>query len=212
MEHFKTKTGLELPLMNLKGKPYLQVAHRVQWWRSEHPDWTVKTEIISTNERMTIARAEIMDEKGRLICDGFKQETAQHFSDHLEKAITGAIGRALALCGYGTQFAEELDEMNGKDGHRVVDSPIQPGKKTSNATPNVAPPLSQNNSFQGILKAANDYKWGIEEHVKPFMKLRYGKDLSKDLTHEQVTEFIKIIHSCTYDHAVEVTMGMDVKV
>jgi hypothetical protein len=32
-------------------------------------------------------------------------EKAASFSDFLEKAETGAIGRALAALGYGTQFA-----------------------------------------------------------------------------------------------------------
>jgi hypothetical protein len=33
---------------------------------------------------------------------------------------SGAIGRALAALGYGTQFAPELDEQ-----HRIVDSPVE---------------------------------------------------------------------------------------
>ncbi len=41
-------------------------------------------------------------------------------SAHLEKSETGAIGRALALCGFGTQFTPELDE-----GERLADSPLQ---------------------------------------------------------------------------------------
>jgi len=49
-----------------------------------------------------------------------KFEDAVGFADFREKAETGAIGRALALIGYGTQFcADELDE-----GARIVDSPI----------------------------------------------------------------------------------------
>ena len=37
-----------------------------------------------------------------------------------EKAETKAVGRALAMLGYGTQFAPELDE-----GERIVDSPVE---------------------------------------------------------------------------------------
>jgi len=50
---------------------------------------------------------------------GTKSENAASFADFGEKAETGAIGRALAALGYGTQFAPELDE-----GHRIVDSPV----------------------------------------------------------------------------------------
>ncbi len=52
------------------------------------------------------------------------------FSDYIEKAETGAIGRALAALGYGTQFAPEFNEE-----HRIVDSPVErtttPGESTS---------------------------------------------------------------------------------
>ena len=46
-------------------------------------------------------------------------EGCADFLEYLEKAETKAIGRALALLGYGTQFAPEFDEE-----HRIVDSPI----------------------------------------------------------------------------------------
>lgn len=51
---------------------------------------------------------------------GTKMETRGDFGDFVEKAETGAIGRALAMCGYGTQFAPELAE-----GARIVDAPVQ---------------------------------------------------------------------------------------
>jgi len=47
-----------------------------------------------------------------------KMETAREFPDYLEKAETGSIGRALALCSYGTQFAPDMHE-----GDRVADAP-----------------------------------------------------------------------------------------
>jgi hypothetical protein len=48
-----------------------------------------------------------------------KQENKQGFADHLEKAETGAIGRALGIAGFGTQFAPEFDEED-----RLADSPV----------------------------------------------------------------------------------------
>lgn len=113
-----TKSGTELPLIDLKGKPYLQVAHRLVWFREDHDDWSIETEI-NGDETVTLARATIKDAWGRIIATAHKREHKVHFQDHAEKAETGAIGRALALCGYGTQFAPEMDE-----GDRVVDSPV----------------------------------------------------------------------------------------
>ena len=40
----KTTKGTELPTIDLHGKPYLQVAHRIVWFREERPDWRIKTE------------------------------------------------------------------------------------------------------------------------------------------------------------------------
>ena len=117
----KTPKGTELPLANIKGKPYLQVAHRLVWFREEHPTWGIETFAASITETSARFQGIIKDEAGRVIAMATKQEDKAGFFDFVEKAETGAIGRALALCGYGTQFAPELEE-----GERLVDSPIQP--------------------------------------------------------------------------------------
>lgn len=128
-ESFKTKKGTELPLLNLRGKEYLAVAQRLVWFREEHPDWTIVTEIEDKNwEQMwVIMRAVIMDKDKRILAVARKSESKKGFSDFLEKAETGAVGRALALLGYGTQFAgDELDE-----GERIVDAPQEAKKETA---------------------------------------------------------------------------------
>lgn len=120
MKDFKTKAGTELPLLNMRGKPYLQVAHRLVWFREERPEWSIETEIVERTSAGALMKATIKDDKGKIIAQGHKMETPQGFADYLEKAETGAIGRALAMCGYGTQFcSEELDE-----GDRLADSPV----------------------------------------------------------------------------------------
>lgn len=123
MNEFKTKAGTILPLMNLKGKPYLQVAHRLVWFREEHPDASIKTSCVFQDEKRAVFSAEIYNGAGKLLATGTKQETVADFRDALEKSETGAVGRALAMCGYGTQFAPEFDE-----GDRLADSPITAAK------------------------------------------------------------------------------------
>ena len=116
--------------INLKGKQYLPVAPRIAWFREEHPDWTIMTYAVpdlSGTDYTTFA-AEILDGTGRLIAKAHKTEHEKHFADYREKAETGAIGRALALCGYGTLFAQELEEPITPTGDmRIVDAP-QPSK------------------------------------------------------------------------------------
>lgn len=107
-------------MLNLRGKDYLQVAHRLVWFREEHPEWGIYTQVtIDPDNKRTVARAEIRNQDMKIMATAHKIEDVQGFPDHTEKAETGAIGRALALCGYGTQFAPELEE-----GERLADAPL----------------------------------------------------------------------------------------
>lgn len=115
-------------LTDIKGKDYLEVKWRLVWFRQDHPlesGWGIRTvgEIV-TDDR-AVYRAQIVSPEGAIIAEGTKSETPTGFADYIEKAETGAIGRALAICGYGTQFCgAELEE-----GERIVDSPVARSKK-----------------------------------------------------------------------------------
>lgn len=138
----KTKEGF---------RDYLPVQWRLVWFRSECPDGSIETEPVQIDlERETeeegfawneerrrsekvikrangfaMFRAVVKNGKGG-IGTGTKSEKAASFPDYIEKAETGAIGRALAALGYGTQFAPELDEE-----HRIVDAPVNRGAPAS---------------------------------------------------------------------------------
>jgi hypothetical protein len=124
----ETKAGkkLELPMLDLKGKPYLAVAWRIVWFREDHPDWTFEVTYPIVDGEKVMAKAQIVDESGRIRAVAHKVEHFKHFADAFEKAETGAIGRALGMLGYGTQFAVEFDEED-----RVVDAPIEVKQKES---------------------------------------------------------------------------------
>lgn len=124
-------------LINLKGKSYLEVKWRMVWFRQEHPDYGMSSQIIEHNieKKYAIVKATITDSTGRVLAEGTKMEDIKGFGDYLEKAETGAYGRALGALGYGTQFAPEFDEIvDGVENPRIVDSPI---------TPKAAPPRPQ---------------------------------------------------------------------
>ena len=67
-----------------------------------------------------VMKAIIKNAEGRIIATARKKETEIGFPDYIEKAETGAIGRALAMCGYGTLQAPEFDEQE-----RLADSPVE---------------------------------------------------------------------------------------
>jgi hypothetical protein len=125
----QTPAGTVLPLTNLKGKDYLMVAYRIQWMNEVTPNFEIVTEFPLVTDEQTIARAKVvlMDKDGKVVksATATKRETKKDFSDHTEKAETAAIGRALAILGFGTQFAvADLDE-----GNRLADSPLETSKK-----------------------------------------------------------------------------------
>ena len=128
---FKTKKGTVLPLLNLKGKDYLQVAHRLIWFEEENERYDITTQFLQLNDEYAIAKATItiFNENDKIVrkSQATKSEHVKNFKDFIEKAETAAIGRALAMLGYGTQFTgDELDE-----GARLADSPTVSGKKSA---------------------------------------------------------------------------------
>ena len=115
-------------LIMLKGKAYLEVKWRLVWFRNEHPDWAITTSIVTfdVEDKYAIFKAQISDQHGIVKAEGTKMEDARGFADYLEKAETGAIGRALGILGFGTQFAPEFDEVvQGAEHPRIVDAPIE---------------------------------------------------------------------------------------
>jgi hypothetical protein len=136
-------------LMQLKSKEgskdYLPVQWRLVWFREQCPQGTIDTDelevdldreveeevyvwnkekqrsekIVKRAKGYARYKAIVTDGKGGR-STGTKSENAANFPDYIEKAETGAIGRALAGLGYGTQFAPDLNEA-----HRIVDSPVE---------------------------------------------------------------------------------------
>lgn len=129
---FKTTKGTELTLLSLKGKDYMPVQQRVLWFREERPNWSLITEPVEITENSALFRAKVVAHDGTILATAHKFEDKRGFADFIEKAETGAIGRALANVGYGTQFAVELAEADapGPDGiPDFVDGPVQiPGQ------------------------------------------------------------------------------------
>ena len=126
-------------LISLKGKPYLPVAGRIAAIRSlaDSDQYSIETEALTINieEGYAIFRATIR-KNGVILGTGTKYEDKRGFSDYIEKAETGSIGRAAAGAGFGTIYAlQDFDE-----GERLADAPVHTNnQKTPAKVPNKAP-------------------------------------------------------------------------
>lgn len=205
----KTKFNPEDHFENIKGKKYLPVAWRLVWFREEHPDWSIETEIKDYPvEQRAVARAKISNEQGRVIATGHKTATPrQMIKDYVELAETGSIGRALAYCGYGTQFAPELEEDE-----QIVDSPVtsqnalgqkpvsnigeQPENKSGvnlsgkDEAPRTAPRYAETTAGKSAVKAYFGYAGQLaipQEKAKNDVKAKYNLKSFMDISKEQLT-------------------------
>jgi hypothetical protein len=128
-----------------KPRMYLETKYRLVWLREEHPEAEISTEILHLDldkevsaevsewddvqrksvkvtkhgKGLVIMKATIKLPNGA-IGTGTKMQNAAEFGEWLEKAETGAIGRALSGLGYGTAATDEMSEGEG----RVVDAPV----------------------------------------------------------------------------------------
>ena len=121
-------------VMNLKGREYLPVAPRIVAFREACPGWSIMTEPLDIGQSL-YCKAIILDDSERVIATAHKVVTS-FAGGAFEKAETGAIGRALSLCGYGTLAAQDMDE-----GDDIADSPAPP--RRNGATPPPPPPASK---------------------------------------------------------------------
>jgi hypothetical protein len=108
-------------LTKVSGSDYLEVRWRVLWFRTEHPDGVIDTEMTHYDGSSAVFRARVTIPGGGS-ATGWGSEIYNDFRDFIEKAETKAVGRALAALGFGTQFCNDF--VFGADENRIVDSPV----------------------------------------------------------------------------------------
>jgi hypothetical protein len=127
-------------ITKIKGKDYLEVKWRIAWMRDQNPTWGIDTIPMQVGG-VLVVKAIITNDDGRQMASGLAtvREAASNRESwsgrEFEKAETAALGRALAVAGYGTQFTNDFDE-----GDYLSDSPVNPrssspSPKQGNSTP-----------------------------------------------------------------------------
>lgn len=183
MTTFRTQKGTDLPLMNIKGKDYLQVAYRLVWFNEQMPTCSITTEIIERTKDSCLFKATIWTKEGQVLSTAHKYEDRQGFGDFIEKAETGAIGRALALIGFGTQFcADELDE-----GSRLSDSPVH--RQVSHVKQEFNHTIMATERDRDELASFADENGVSKAYIKTEIGRLYAVNQVTDMTKHQFEEF-----------------------
>ena len=105
-----TETGY----VDIHGKPYKTVALRVDEFREEFPDYTIKTKIVSVDEERVVMKATILDVDGRVLSTGHAEERRVgniNLTSALENCETSSVGRALSFFKYAGTEIRSADEM-----------------------------------------------------------------------------------------------------
>ena len=114
--------------IKIHDKDYLTVAERLDSFRNDYPEHTIKTKIVKFDESEVVIKASILDGE-RLLATGLAHESKAdgyiNATSYVENCETSAVGRALALFRYaGTEIrsAEEMQQATSQqDVNRVIE-------------------------------------------------------------------------------------------
>ena len=180
---------------------YLEVKWRLVMLRDMYPEAKVTTSMLYHDpvKGFAVMKAHVelpptrIDPKtGAIIThggegDGTKSESMQDFRDYIEKAETGAIGRALYNAGVGAQFSDvdfEYEAVSPKD-YTGVDAGIVPDPKEAKPVPEKLPTLEK---MRELIRPLVD-KLGADA-VKAETMRRFGVNSSAELKAAQFYEIL----------------------
>jgi len=115
--------------IDIKGKNYVMINERLRFFKEQHPNWTIYTEIIERTPEEVLMRAIIKDESGAFKAEGLAFETRSssmvNKTSYIENCQTSAVGRALGFLGIGITesiaTAEEvINAISAQDGLKTL--------------------------------------------------------------------------------------------
>ena len=124
-----TDQALPEGVVAIGSRNYVTVAKRIQDFRADHPakdGWGISTEVVVRNEGDVFMKATIHDKDGRVVATGYAREESINLDARLQYSIievceTSAVGRALAMAGFGGNFeVASADEMRKTEAKKNV--------------------------------------------------------------------------------------------
>lgn len=169
-------------LIKLRGSDYMTVQGRLMWFRDDHPTGQIHTDLHEVGG-VLVCKTTVFNEDKEVLATGLSTvrsgEKTQWSGRDIEKAETASIGRALAHCGYGTQFATE--ELNDRD--YLADSPV-------NRPSPSAPPATRKSVLWDALRYNKTLlgKFGDEQSIAEALN-KYDGDVVAD-GHDTVLQWL----------------------
>ena len=151
----RTEINERLKKVNIKGKPYVEVAQRVQGFWEIFPNGRIATDWLRLEDEQCVCQASIWD-GDKLLAQGTAWEQRKgniNTTSYVENCETSAIGRALGNAGIGSvQSIASADEMAHAMGQQAVAA--APAKKPE-------PKLSAREEWRPL------YKKIVQEKILP---------------------------------------------
>jgi hypothetical protein len=137
---------------------YLDVAIRKLWFRLMYPFGKIQKKIVQMTDQFAIVEARVYLDKGDsedgYVSNAFARRYFNTESDYgpkyLELAETAAVGRALADCAFGSQFADlegDTDSEQVDAGVPVLTIPAESASAEDNDTPVSSPAIATTNGI-----------------------------------------------------------------
>lgn len=154
---------------DIKGKDYAEVNQRIKAFRMIFPNGGIVTDLISNENGICVFRAIVVDENGTTLGTGTAYEkegsTFINKTSYIENCETSAVGRALAMCGFGidTSIASAEEVTNAinnqnQEEKKVADSKQKKAVEEANAKAKVLAYVNRHNmSKENIEKLCNHY-------------------------------------------------------
>lgn len=112
----------KLKTRSIHGKEYVEVNERIRFFRQNHKDWSIKTDVVKLSENEVVISATVLDANDRIHATGLAHEEKGssniNKTSYVENCETSAIGRALGILGIGIEGSvasfEEVDTAIAK--------------------------------------------------------------------------------------------------